>query len=58
MEYFHARIKKGNIMYAYHAGNIYKDKSLTVKNGSGQAIKKEKSLRILIISFLDFYSLR
>jgi hypothetical protein len=42
MEYIHAGIKKGNMIYAYHAGIIYKDKTFTVKNGSGKVIIEGK----------------
>ena len=51
------QIVKDIILYAYHAGNIYKDKSLTAKNGSGQAIKKEKSKITKDINYIFYRSL-
>ena len=55
MEYIHAGIKKGNMMYAYYAGNIYKDKTLTIKNGSGQVVKEGKITKD--INYIFFTSL-
>ena len=40
MEYIHEGIKKGNMMYAYYAGDITKDKTLTIKNGNNEVVKE------------------
>ena len=40
MEYVHAGIKKGNEMYAYHAGSITKGKTLVIKNENNEVVKE------------------
>ena len=57
MEYIHAEIKKGNMIYAYHAGNIYKDKTFTVKNGSGKVIIEGKITKDINYIFYTFLAL-
>ena len=42
MEYVHEGIKKGNMTYAYYAGDISKDKTLTIKNENGEVVKEGK----------------
>ena len=40
MEYIHSGIKKGNSMYAYYAGAITKDKTLTIKDENNVVVKE------------------
>ena len=56
MEYIHSGIQKGNMMYAYYAGNISKDKSLVIKNGDNVVIKEEtitKNINYIFYSSLN-----
>jgi len=40
IEYIHAGIKKGNQMFAYHAGAITKDKLLEIRNENNEIVKE------------------
>ena len=55
MEYIHSGIKKGNEMYAYYAGSLTKDKTLTIKNGNGEVVKEAQISKN--INYIFFASL-
>ena len=55
MEYIHSGIKKGNEMYAYYAGSLTKDKTLTIKNGNGEVVKEGQITKD--INYIFFASL-
>ena len=55
MEYIHSGIKKGNEMYAYYAGSLTKDKTLTIKNGNNEVVKEAQITKD--INYIFFSSL-
>ena len=57
MEYIHSGIKKGNEMYAYYAGSLTKDKTLTIVNGNNEVVKEGQITKDINYIFFSSFAL-